>query len=583
MINDLVRKGRRFAGDPVLRRWVLGRALGRFPGPPAFVAHRPPYLEDLLPLTPERPALVPGESRPGAPQAPIELTLAGTNVTLSPGRAEDLFETRFDDIETELAAHRFAWLPLLGAGVDPAWVGALWNAWRERFAAVSDGWAWHPYTAAERCVNLLDFAAGHGLPAPAGETAFCLAGHAHAIAERLEYFGEHDTSNHFANNGRGLFRLGLAFGMTRAAELGCRILIGEAERIFAPSGALREGSTHYHLLVARFYADAWLAARAKDHPATPALERVVRRAVAAVPRLVLPGGMPVIGDASPDCPPEFLTALIPGCDAGAGWGGLLSEDDRTAFVALRESCSPASAAALEADGWLRFDFGPWSSLGFFGIEGWPPYPGHGHRDLGGFELHFEGTPVFRDLGLGRYGETADALRPVAAAAHNTLTIDGFDPYPANKPYYDAGFRRLVGGPPPTIERGPDWVALIHHGFARLGGVDAHRRTWHFSKTCFRIVDRVEGSGRHRVTRRLHTTLAVEPGPDGAVIGAGKTAWRLTAGAPVQLKPATHWPAYGRAEPARTLEMSSEVELPWEGTVSIEPLMHFVPAQPTCCR
>ena len=135
MINDLVRKGRRIADDTVLRRWVLGRALGRFPGPPAFAAHRPPYLEGLLPLAPERPALVHEESRPGAPQAPIELALAGTIVTLSPGRAEDLFETRFDDIETELAAHRFAWLPLLGPRSDPAWVGALWNAWRERLAA----------------------------------------------------------------------------------------------------------------------------------------------------------------------------------------------------------------------------------------------------------------------------------------------------------------------------------------------------------------------------------------------------------------------------------------------------------------
>ena len=568
MINDLVRKGRRFAGDPVLRRWVLGRALGRFPGPQAFVAHRPPYLEGPFPLVPEQPALGYGESNAGAPQDPIELSLAGTNVTLSPGQAGDLFESRFDDIETELAVHRFAWLPLLGRRADPAWVGALWNAWRERFAAASDGWAWHPYTAAERCANLLDFARFHGLPAPAGETASCLAGHGPAIARRLEYFGEHDTSNHLANNGRGLFRLGLAFGMARTAELGCRILIGEAERIFTPSGTLREGSTHYHLLVTRFYADAWLAARAKDHPAAPALERVVRRAVAAIPRLVLPGGMPVIGDVSPDCPPEFLAALIPGCDAGAGWGGLLSEDDRTAFVTLRESCSPVAAGDFEADGWLRFDFGPWSALSFMGADGWSPYPGHGHRDFGGLELHFEDTPVLRDLGRGRYGETAEAIRPVAAAAHNTLTIDGHDPFPANKPYYDEGFRRLVGGPPPTIERGPDWVALAHQGFARLGGIGTHRRTWHFSNSGFRIVDRVEGSGRRRITRHLHTTLAVEPGPDGAVLGTGKKRFLVHAGCPLTVKSATHWPAYGRGIAATTLDATLKSTFPWESEFSV---------------
>ncbi|MDP6603675.1 MAG: hypothetical protein QGG17_05710, partial [Rhodospirillales bacterium] len=86
---------------------------------------------------------------------------------------------------------------------------------------------------------------------------------------------------------------------------------------------------------------------------------------------------------------------------------------------------------------------------------------------------------------------------------------------------------------------------------------------------FTIVDRIEGSGRHRVTRRLHTALAVEPGPDGAIIRCDTKAWRVAADAPVQLKPATHWPAYGRGESACTLEISAEAELPWEAMISVE--------------
>src|SRR5690606_15729932 len=136
---------------------------------------------------------------------------------------------------------------------DPAWLTLLWQAWAERFGRPDDGWAWHPYSAAERVVNILDFAQRRGLPAPADHTAALLARHAPAIAERLEYFGEHHTSNHLSNNGRGLYRLGLALGLPAATEMGMRILLAEAERIFAPSGVLREGSSHYHLLLTRNY------------------------------------------------------------------------------------------------------------------------------------------------------------------------------------------------------------------------------------------------------------------------------------------------------------------------------------------
>ena len=85
--------------------------------------------------------------------------------------------------------------------------------------------------------------------------------HAPAILGALEYFGDSYTSNHLANNGRGLFLLGLALGDAASADIGGRILLNEAKRIFLPSGVLREGSTHYHALLARNYAVAAEAAR----------------------------------------------------------------------------------------------------------------------------------------------------------------------------------------------------------------------------------------------------------------------------------------------------------------------------------
>ena len=166
MIDALLRKARQVARDPVLRRWLMGRAVGLYPGAPAFTAHRPPYLDGMLPLaaeTPDPPA--PFAALPDAtPAEAIVLPLAGRTVRVEPGEADAPFRQDFEDREVLLALQRFAWLPLLGKQVDGAWVQALWRAWRERHGTPAGDWAWHPYTAAERAVNMLEFGRRHGLP-----------------------------------------------------------------------------------------------------------------------------------------------------------------------------------------------------------------------------------------------------------------------------------------------------------------------------------------------------------------------------------------------------------------------------------
>jgi len=228
-------------------------------------------------LAPPEPFLPLGAA---GPTESLDLPLPGLRLRLEPG-ADDVFARDYADIETLLALHRFSWVPLAGGGeVTSSWVQALWDQWRRAFAKPDDGWAWHPYTAAERAVNLLDFADKKGLPEPVEETVSLLALHADAIFENLEYFGDHNTSNHLSNNGRGLYRLGLALGLAWAADAGARILEQEAARIFMASGVLREGSSHYHLLIARNYADGPFRGPVADPAGRPCARR---RRVAGLP------------------------------------------------------------------------------------------------------------------------------------------------------------------------------------------------------------------------------------------------------------------------------------------------------------
>lgn len=474
MIAALRRKLGQVLADPALRRFLVERALGRVAPPPPFVAGRPPYLSAADFALGPPPAATWAE-QPAAPATgPLVLALPGAEIVVE--RADAAFDHACADLETHLGLHRFCWLPVMGDAAPAGWVAALWQAWMDRFATPDGSWAWHPYTAAERAVNILAHARRHGMPGPAERSLAVLAAHVPAIAAQLEYSGEHHTGNHLSNNGRGLFLLGLALGWQRAADLGARILTAEAARLFAPSGMLREGSSHYHLLVARNYLSCWLA----------------------------------------------------------------------------------------ADGWVRVDRGDFATLWHAAPQGWPFMPGHGHHDLGGFELHWRGLPLFVDPGRGAYGEGGEAARYRSAGVHSTLQLDDGDPTPANRPYYDDAFRRRVGGAPPRLDATDNAVRLVHHGF----GARVERRMV-LDEGGVTLFDAVEGGGGRRIVRRLVTPWPVEAADRRATVRTPAGAVVVEADAPMRTVALTRWTAYGCGRPAVALETETVAAGGvWKGTLAV---------------
>ncbi len=564
VLSATLRKLRQLTEDPVLRRWLVGRLLGRWPGEPPYQPHRPPYLSNISALPPGPVAADFAELPAAPPREPLALSLAGQSVTIEPGDEVALFDRQFDDIEDYLALHRFAWLPVAGDDIDPAWFGALWKAWRNAHGTPDAGWSWHPYTAGERLVNVIGYGRRHGLPAPLADTLAVLGRHGPAIFERLEYFGEHNTGNHLANNGRALFLGGLALGIDDWAGIGGDILCSEARRIFSASGVLKEGSSHYHLLLARSYAECWLAAKATRRPETDALAAITAAALSVIPALSLPGGLPLIGDISPDCPPRHLGGLID-TDSHDGWIGLLAPSERQALLDLMAGTVVGDP---RPDGWLRADIHDWTGLWHCAPGGWPHMPGHGHQDCGAFELHYGGEAVFIDAGRGAYGEVGEAARYRAAGVHNTLTIDGADPYPANRPYYNDAFRRAIGGPPPVLERRDNIITLRHGGYGRLPGGGDVLRTWSLKPGGLGIIDQVAGRGRHRVRRNLVTALAVTQEGEDIVIAGRNHTFRVSGDVRPEISTITAWQAYGQGVPATSICFNVSATLPWQGHINV---------------
>ena len=563
-----MRKIKQIVRDPVLRRWLLGYLTRRWSASYSTRGH-PPYLpvfdfQDIMDINIGWKA-----TAYQSPKSPIDINLAGLNVHLEPGDEYKLIERKFFDTEQLLALHRFSWVTSVKHPELSSWIIAVYGVWKERYGQSEKGWAWHPYTVAERLLNLLYVFEIIGLPPPRGETLHFLFKHGTVIINNLEYFGEQQTGNHLANNGRGLYLAGLKLGLNYWTEFGEKILFEESERLFLKSGILREGSSHYHLLVTRWYVECWLVAETYNHSGKDKLREISKKIVSVLPLFDLPAGFPLIGDVSPDCSPNFLLGLLNA--EKLGWLDALCDEQFVMLKKLLVTSKALSEKDLLTDGWLRKDIYKWKSIWHIAPTGWTPIPGHAHRDFGSFELHYGAKMIFRDCGRRSYGSAGD--QDVAAERHNSLTVDGMEPYPVNRPYYSSKFRQNITGAKHEVFTSQDTVTISTEAFGRLKNVGKWTRSWNFSEKEVNITDIIDGTGCHKVQRFLHTSEHFIKVTGKPILNFQVGSLLLDSKSELKILSSDYWFAYGQTKPAKTIQISSTVSLPWVSTLTIKASPH----------
>lgn len=550
--------------DPVQRCWLLGRLRNRWPAT-AEVA-TPAYLQSIPGAETPGPTDLP-DLQPGKPTT-ILLTLpGGETLRVVPGKTEGLIDRRWDDPAAAAAFQGFAWL---AQDPDGTALAALWPAWLDRHATVEPSTlAWHPDIVAERSLALLDRARSRGLPAPRQQTLTALAAHAAAL---LASFAERTTPPALlARRAHALIRLGLDLAMPATAGFGLTALLAESDRLLLPSGVSNLESTHYHLRLCQSLADAWLAAHRHGRQEEEALECVLRRAMAVLPQLTLPGGLPLIGDVVENLPPGWMNGLLRGAALDKGWTGQLPAGDRARLAELCDDSLFSDLEALRDDGWLRVDLDGWSGLWHAAPDGWPAFDGFGHQDLGSCELHFEGVPIFIDAGGGRQSNINGRSLCRKATAHGGLQLNRRDPYPLGHPDYSEAFRRQIGGMPPRLRAEFDGASLVFGALAGVGGLRDGSRYWHFADGGFVIDDMLNGTGRTVVGRRFLTPLAVRrEGPQTVLLEGEGRRFRLSADQPVTIGDGCRWSGFGITQPLHVIEISGRLNLPWRGRVRVLP-------------
>lgn len=193
--------------------------------------------------------------------------------------------------------------------------------------------------------------------------------------------------------------------------------------------------------------------------------------------------------------------------------------------ARRLGIQPETAASgrlshLKQSGYVRMET-PKTVIIFDVGEIGPEYqPGHGHADVLSFELSHLGRRVLVNPGTSTYSEGPERQWQRSTAAHNTVEMDGQDQSELWSAF------RVARRAHPIEVRTEDRDGLLsaecaHDGYRRLRAPVIHRRRIELSSDLVRIVDSLEGKGRHeaKLWFHLHPDVSVRGNGGGFVIGS----------------------------------------------------------------
>ncbi len=428
----------------------------------------------------------------------------------------------FDDIEVAVSLHRWSWL-LYALTDNSLQISreqgiALMRSWL-RSCLQDEHFGSDAYSVSERIVNGSIFLLNTGDRSVPDDIRMAFQFMGRQISQNLEYYEGERTGNHAFNNGRGLFFAGAVSGLPNAVDLAFSIFKERLPKLVTTDGFLREASAHYHFLFTRWVLEIhWLALRNGHGEVAqyiqPYAEKLVRRCWFF---LILDEEngrwyIPLVGDNSPDFPPDWLITLpwcnlatnvfrpeqLPFCQEPNGWASLFGLSagnvDKTALENLSfpqsfwhrithdEFTLVVHAEAVEGN--LRAD--------------------HRHLDLGGFVLYRSGLPIFIDTGrydytqseLGRYGRSA--------YSHNTIFVNGLAPDVDAPSWFQKQYKsfrvetELIKSDDVTV------LILRHNGFDRLAKIKIkHERRFTLKSSSFEIEDRLSGTEPCYIMLRLH--------------------------------------------------------------------------------
>jgi hypothetical protein len=395
------------------------------------------------------------------------------------------------------------------AAANPPQRGVNWKCGQEAAVRVM---AW--------CFGLYAFAASpETTPVREARLVSMIAAHAERIERNLAYAWS-QKNNHGITEAVGLWTVGLLFSdLTRSAtwkRLGRRLLEREVERQIYPDGSYVQHSFNYH----RVMLDALVWALRLGEVNGDRLSQPVYDSAARASAFLEGALDPVTGEA-PQTGSNDGALLLPlsGCD-GANFrpavqaSAIVARGGRVFAPGAWDECAlwlcgPSAEAAPvvgPATAPLEAPYGGYYVLR--APDAWAMVRCARYKDRPGHseQLHVDlwhrGLNIACDAGTYRYNADAPWNNGLmAAAVHNTVTIDGQDQMVTASRFLsvDWSVGRVIDS---DVQQEWQFWSGEHSGYARLGVT--HRRSILFDgRTCW-IFDELLGAGKHDF--RLHWLL-----------------------------------------------------------------------------
>ena len=428
------------------------------------------------------------------------------------------WHTKFDDIEITVSIHRWNWL-LIDIDNEPNPLGYndglfLIRSWCSQFI-VGDNFTSEAYTIGERISNAVIFFQVHKKSIPE-DIHSVLDLFSRQVVEKIEYFSHGLTGNHAFNNARALYLFSDRINYADLRKFAIIVFKERLPNLVSEFGFMTEGSSHYHFLFTRWVLELiWKARSTDDKEVLQLLNPLAKKLIKNCWTFLTYGErsknwqIPIIGDISPDCSPQWLISLpwsilacslykprfIPKPPEYIGWSKLFGGiDAHNLKIGTLKSNFSSNC------GWNRIEMAGWTLFSYAPSNNGHMKSSHAHLDLCGFALYYLGDPIIIDIGrfdytnssIGRYGRSGEA--------HSSLTIDGLSPQVDNKFWMNPSYVKIFPKVIIDKKKSEIHVTIYHDGFKRgICKKLSHKRQFVISKKSLIVYDLIEGNGKITVS------------------------------------------------------------------------------------
>jgi len=418
----------------------------------------------------------------------------------------------FDDQEQFFSLHRWNWLLFASTScpdsVDLDWGKTLIRSWLLEMSPLPAGEASESYSVGERISNTCLFfrhqtGGWNNIPDDILSAIQLMAAH---LSQRVEYYPNNLSGNHVFNNSRAILFAGHCCHDESLTLLGRAILQDQLPKLIDKYGFLREGSSHYQLLVTRWVLEIrMMAIEFEDLELLSAIQPLVPKMLSACDFFFVNGAngtinIPMIGDVSPDCLPEWLLGLLDSPLSGLrgrsenpkGWASLFPDFSSDYIFDLPKPSS------FSDSNWGRVDFQGWTAIWHLEESSGHAIASHAHHDFSSLVLFLNGEEILIDPGRYSYKNDEMSRYGTEACAHNTIQLNEFPPMLSKGDRILPEVYRQSSCSAALLESADNLIVKIKHdGFSRLSKSQiSHVRQFVFTKTSCEISDHIDGDGHY---------------------------------------------------------------------------------------